>query len=104
VLWSVVLAPFFGLAGSGPILIPLLITLGWGIGMAFHLADVLTSLNKGREVENAVERERDRMARLEGTAKRKNDERQTSMRVGDDGELIEFVDDDAAYDQKSKRG
>ncbi len=104
VLWGVVFAPFFGLAGSSPALVPLLVTLGWGIGMAFHAADVLTSLNRGRDVENAVERERDRIARLDGVSKRKNEQRQTSMRVGDDGELVELIDDEPTYDQKAKRG
>ncbi len=85
--------------------LPLIVTLGWGIGMAFHVADVMSSLNRGREVESAVERERDRMARLENTAKRKNEERHTSMHIGDDGELVELIEDDEpTFEQKGKRG
>ena len=107
ILWAGGVVPFVQNILQGDISgfsLPMIVMVLWGIGMGFHVADVLTTFNRGREVESAVERERDRMARLESKAKRKNDERRTSMHIGDDGELVELIDDEPVIDRKAKRG
>jgi len=84
---------------------PLIVTIGWGIGLISHGVDVYfkTSERVSRHEENEVQREieRERMLRY-GSADLEKPKR-GAARLSDDGE-IEYDDESAAPSVRKSRG
>ncbi|MBX3066560.1 MAG: 2TM domain-containing protein [Anaerolineae bacterium] len=79
--------------------IPLVVVVGWGIGLAIHamVAYMETNVFDGmqeREMEREIERER---ARYYATEKPKRSE---EMRLSDDGEIVPADEDQAEADRE----
>jgi hypothetical protein len=84
----------------GPIL-PLVVSIGWGVGMVAHMLDYYYSVGGGaqrreRAIQQAIEQEVSMRSRFE---KPKRDPR---VHLTEDGELEE-IDDDADYEVEPKR-
>ncbi|MEP7287135.1 MAG: 2TM domain-containing protein [Chloroflexota bacterium] len=88
---------------------PLLVTLGWGIGLAAHGIDVyFKSGSMAVRREMAIEREMQRemqMRGLDASDVLEKPKREQVMRLSDDGELVPADDEGIAQDtqQKSRR-
>lgn len=85
---------------------PLIITLGWGVGIVAHFLTYYYRYGAGaNQREEAIEREIEReLIRREEAGyveKPKNDQR---MRLTEDGELEAVSDDDFSRADKNKRG
>jgi hypothetical protein len=84
---------------------PIIITLGWSVGIVAHFLTYYYRYGAGaNQREDAIQREIEReLARREEAGyieKPKNDQR---MRLTEDGELEEVLDDDSGALEKSKR-
>ncbi|MCA0456811.1 MAG: 2TM domain-containing protein [Chloroflexi bacterium] len=78
------------------------ITVGWGIGLVANIFEYYNKYGGGAErreaeIDREVEREKERLGLYE---KPKNDSR---MRLSDDGEIEEVVEDDADYASEQQR-
>jgi hypothetical protein len=80
---------------SGPFPWPLIVTLGWSVGIVAHFLSYYFKYGAGaNRRENAIEREIEQeMARRAIYEKPKNDER---MRLTEDGELEAFDDNETS--------
>jgi hypothetical protein len=90
---------------TGPLgtLAPLVISIGWGVGLIAHFLDYYFSAGGGaRRREQAIQREIEReRALMNGDySKPKRDQH---MRLTEDGELEALTDDDEEYAQPSRR-
>ncbi|HEX2908334.1 MAG TPA: 2TM domain-containing protein [Phototrophicaceae bacterium] len=85
-------------AARAPIIFPALVvtTLGWGIGVLAHMINYVNGEARERAIEEAIERER---AWRDGSLleKPKRDQR---VRLSDEGELVEVVEEDEADNYK----
>lgn len=108
-LWVIYLAsanvPFLAFASGFPW--PLIVILGWGIGLVSHGFEAMTSVSRERAISRAVERERDR---LYDTEKPKRDrelssraDRSLEVRLTEDGEFTDSMIDDIEAEEKAKR-
>lgn len=80
---------------------PILVTLGWGIGMIAHVIDYYNKHGGGLERrENAIQREIDRELMRQQSEKPKRDQR---LRLTEDGEIEELVDEDSDVSYKQHR-
>jgi len=84
---------WFGLNPSGfGYTVAMLITGGWGLGLAVHFINFVMKEARENAIEKAIEREREwRGYAPESEMKRKRDR---LTRLTDDGELVEIVEDD----------
>ena len=85
----------------GPIL-PLVISIGWGVGMVAHMLDYYYSVGgaaqrRERAIQQAIE---DEMSLRRNFEKPKRDPR---MHLTEDGELEEIADDEMDYEVEPKR-
>ena len=92
--------------GGGPLIVPLLSTLGWGIGLAIHgivvyIDTTAIDAMREREVQREIERELLRRGIDDPAAPYDKPKRDQVMRLSDDGELIP---DDAQSDRVRNRG
>jgi len=83
---------------------PIIVMLGWGIGLGAHGLTLFFSSPsrveaRERAIQREIERERERLVNDDYYEKPKRDQR---MRLTDDGELIE-IDDDLEDTEKRKR-
>jgi hypothetical protein len=122
VLWHLLLYLFFNLVvfGLGEWLLDLIrgnptrvpeliwITLAWGVGLVSHALDYYNEFGPGRKrrerlIQAEVKRELTRLAEEGYVEKPKRDliEAGSSIRIGDDGELEFYVDDER--DNRRKR-
>jgi hypothetical protein len=76
--------------------IPLVITLGWGVGVLSHMITFVMGEARERAIEEAIERER---AWRDGSLLEKP-KREQRMRLSDEGELVEVVEEDEADNYK----
>ena len=100
VLGNVMVWTIFGLTG-GKFLWPLIVTLGWGIGIVGHFLDYYSTYGGGAqrreaEIQREIERERERSVAYE------KPKRDPHMRLTDDGEIEEIVDDATSQAEKRK--
>lgn len=86
---------------------PLIVMLGWGIGLVSHAFEAMTAASRERAISRAVERERDRL--YEGE-KPKRDRQLTGdsdysreVRLTEDGEFTESMIEDIDAEEKAKR-
>jgi hypothetical protein len=80
---------------------PVLVSMGWGIGLAAHGVDTYFQTgNRIRAKEAAIQRE------VERERERLYDEKPKRSRlvIAEDGELMEVVEESWAEDDKPKRG
>lgn len=106
-LWSI-----FGLSSGLPFGLgalatsfpwPLIVMLGWGVGLAIHGAEALSASSRQDAIDRAVERERDQFYAGE---KPKHDSRSDSsrnVRLTEDGELTESMVEEIDSEEKAKR-
>jgi hypothetical protein len=93
--------------GAGPLIVPLLSTLGWGIGVAIHgivtFVDTATTMDamREREVQREIKRELRRRGIDDPSALYDKPKRDQAMRLSDDGEL---VPDDAQSEDAQNLG
>jgi 2TM domain len=92
--------------GGGPLVVPLLSTLGWGIGIAIHgivvyIDTTAIDAMREREVQREIERELRRRGIDDPAALYDKPKRDQAMRLSDDGELIP---DDAQSKRVRNRG
>ncbi|MCC6804109.1 MAG: 2TM domain-containing protein, partial [Anaerolineae bacterium] len=114
-LWVIFFAsasvPFLSFAGGFPW--PLIVMLGWGIGLVSHGFEAITSISRERAISRAVERERDRLYDAE-KPKRDRDLTDPSdrsfeargtrdVRLTEDGEFTDSMIADIEADEKAKR-
>jgi len=78
------------------------VTFGWGVGVVANIIEYYNKYGGGAERREAeIQREIEReMARSGSYEKPKNDSR---MRLTDDGELEEVIEDDESWVEQSKR-
>lgn len=84
---------------------PIFATLGWGVGVVMHYLEYRQKYGSGAEklermVEEEMERER---MRLEGDAYFEKPKRDARIRLTEDGELEEIIDDEISQAGKRKR-
>lgn len=109
VMWVLVLTGFIhdipvlsGVYEGLGILLPLLVTIGWGIGVFIHYLDYYYEAGGGAErreraIEDAIEREKAMRSEFE---KPKRDPR---MQLTEDGELEEVTDDEDDVRERRRR-
>jgi hypothetical protein len=90
-----------GIADAFQWLVPLVVTIGWGVGLAAHALDYYYSVGGGaRRRDQVIEREIEReMALRQAYEKPKRDR----LTLTEDGELEEITEDDYSPDQKRHR-
>ncbi len=80
---------------------PILVTMGWGIGMIAHLIDYYNKHGGGLERrEKAIQREVDRELLRQRSEKPKRDQR---LRLAEDGEIEELIDEGSDFSYKERR-
>jgi hypothetical protein len=88
---------------------PLIVMLGWGIGLVSHGAEVITAASRDRAITRAIEREREQ---LYETEKPKRDQRSDrsresrgtrDVRLTEDGEFTESMIQDIEADERDRR-
>ncbi len=84
------------------LILPLVVSLGWGVGMVAHILDYYYSVGgaaqrRERAIQRAIE---DEMSLRRNFEKPKRDPR---MHLTEDGELEEMADDEMEYDVEPKR-
>jgi len=92
--------------GGGPLIVPLLSTLGWGIGLAIHGIVVFVDTTamdarREREIQREIQRELRRRGIDDPAALYDKPKRDQALRLSDDGELIP---DDAQSKRVRSRG
>jgi hypothetical protein len=93
-------------AGGGPLIVPLMSTLGWGIGIAIHgivvyVDTTAMDARREREIQREIERELRRRGIDDPAELYDKPKRDQTLRLSDDGELIP---DDAQSKQVRKLG
>jgi len=75
---------------------PMIVTTGWGMGMVAHFLSYYFQYGRGAERrEDAIQREVEReMARRQGGDYVEKPKRNPAMRLTEDGELEDVIDDD----------
>jgi serine/threonine protein kinase len=87
---------------------PVLVTLGWGIGLVFHAFEAVTSASHENAINRAIDRERDQ---LYAGDKPKRDqsyvsdspERSSGVRLTEDGEFTDSMIDEIEADERARR-
>jgi hypothetical protein len=78
---------------------PVLLTFGWGVGLAAHGVDTwLQTGNRVTSREAAIQREIQREQGLQAEKPKRS-----RLVIADDGELVEIVEDDLEAEEKPKR-
>jgi hypothetical protein len=99
--WAYRLPVIEGIADAFGILVPLVVTVGWGVGLVSHVLDYYYSVGGGaRRREQIIEREIEREIALRQTYEKPKRDRLT---LTDDGELEEVAEDDYSPAEKRRR-
>ncbi len=98
-LWVIYISTGF----LAPLAWPLIVMLGWGIGLVAHGTEVVTTASRENAIERAIERERDQLYESE---KPKHEERlddSYDVRLTEDGEFTESMVEEIDAEEKQKR-
>ncbi len=81
---------------------PLIVTLGWGIGLVAHGAEVLSNSSRESAIDRAVEQERDRLS-LSEKPKRDRFADSREVHLTEDGEFTDSMIEEIDAEEKAKR-
>ncbi len=90
--------------GPGPLIVPLLSTVGWGMGLVIHGIVTYVETNMDRMREREIDREIQREMQRRGLTSDEvleKPKRDQTVRLSDDGELI-YEDEEPAEARQSK--
>ncbi|MFN8452819.1 MAG: 2TM domain-containing protein, partial [Anaerolineae bacterium] len=82
---------------------PLIVLLGWGIGLVSHGFEAMTSISRERAISRAVERERDRLYSGEKPKREEPSDYSREVRLTEDGEFTDSMIEDMDAEEKAKR-
>ncbi|HLU08700.1 MAG TPA: protein kinase [Oceanobacillus sp.] len=84
---------------------PLIVMFGWGIGLAIHAFEVLSSERQERAIEREVERERERLyyEKPKRDQYYDDDEPQGGVRLNSDGEFTDSMIEELESNKRSRR-
>ncbi len=77
---------------------PLIITLGWGIGLVAHAAEMFSVVSRESAIEKAIAKEREQAGYINEKPKRER-----RVRLTDDGEFTESMAEEINSEEKAKR-
>ncbi len=82
---------------------PLIVMLGWGIGLFFHAAETFSFSSREKAVERAIEQERERLYDNEKPKRELRDDDSRDVRLTEDGEFTESMVEEINQEEKQKR-
>ena len=83
---------------------PILVTLGWGIGLVSHAVDAGSAIMRERAINRAVEREQQRLYAGEKPKRERRRDDSRHVRLTEDGEFTDSMVESFEDDEKPKRG
>jgi hypothetical protein len=82
---------------------PLIVMLGWGIGLVSHGFEAVTATSRERAITRAVERERDQLYAGDKPKRDLRSDRSREVRLTEDGEFTESMIEDIDAEERNRR-